>query len=179
MLEEGDSNAFEELIEREGYLLRSSDEVDRQYNAAIISGSSVTVGSIPLLGHHLLAEGPIRAPRVSAGSAAGPQRASECSAELQHGVEAAQICVINGLALIRSKVASLSELKAVTELTLFINADSDFTQKDEILEAAISLLSSLYPLSPDFVADVLDSSYLPMNSSVSLAITFSMDDEAA
>lgn len=170
-----DRSRFEDMIEREGYILPSPGELDQQYHAVTLSEHLVTVWTLPLIGERPLATGPLHPEPPLPDSTVSHPAEVDCASKLQQGVEAAQICVINGLAIMRNKVASLSQVREATALTLFINAAAGFTAQDQVSESAVSLLSSLFPLSPEFHVDILPSEHLPMDSSVALVVTFNVE----
>lgn len=62
----------------------------------------------------------------------------------QAGYEAARLCVLNQLAVIKAALGSFDRLKQVVALTGFVNAAPDFTAIPEVINGASDFLVSIF-----------------------------------
>ncbi len=59
---------------------------------------------------------------------------------LQQAQLAAKICVIRALALLRNQLGSLSRIKQVLRITVYVHSAHDFTQQSEVANGASDVL---------------------------------------
>ncbi|WP_309398299.1 RidA family protein [Cerasicoccus maritimus] len=63
--------------------------------------------------------------------------------DIKYGQDAAAVCVLNSLAVVKSAVGSLDAIKQVVMVNGFVNADEGFTDSPAVINGASDLLVSL------------------------------------
>lgn len=66
------------------------------------------------------------------------------AATQQEGYEAARLCALNQLAVIKAALGSLDRVKQVVALTGFVNAEPDFTAIPEVINGASDFLVAVF-----------------------------------
>jgi enamine deaminase RidA (YjgF/YER057c/UK114 family) len=87
----------------------------------------VISGQVPLRAGKLIAEGPVPS-RVS------PETARECARQ----------CVLNGLAAAKAALGSLSAIRQVVRLGVFVCSDPGFTAQPQVANGASELLVEIF-----------------------------------
>ncbi len=63
---------------------------------------------------------------------------------IEHGIEASQVAVLNGLSIIRSAAGSLDRVKQIVKMVGHIASAPGFTDQPQVLNGASDLLVSLF-----------------------------------
>jgi len=80
--------------------------------------------------------------------------------------DAAKICALRGLALIKDHVGSLDEIKAVLRITVFVRSADSFTQQSEVANGASFILRSVLGEAGVHTRTSVGVCQLPKNASV-------------
>jgi len=98
------------------------------YVPGIITGGFVyTSGQIPLVGGELKFKGKVGA-----------------EVSLEEGYEAAKLCALNCLGVIKELVGDLDRIEQVVKVTGFVNSAPDFTMQPKVVNGASELLGALF-----------------------------------
>ena len=85
--------------------------------------------------------------------------------------EAAQICALRCLALLRRELGSLDGIEKVLRVGVFVQCTADFTQQSEVADAASELLHRVFGEAGVHVRTAVGVYALPKNASVELEMT--------
>jgi enamine deaminase RidA (YjgF/YER057c/UK114 family) len=117
-------NKFESQAQALGFDFNGEIKIGGNYAPVIQHGHEVYVsGQIPRVGDQVVVTG-------TAGQ----------SVTLEQAQIAAQICVIRALALLRNQLGSLSKIKQVLRITVYVNSAHNFTQQSEVADGASDIL---------------------------------------
>ena len=117
-------NEFESQAQALGFDFNGEIKIGGHYASVIQHGHEVYVsGQIPRVGDKVVVTG-----------AAGE------GVTLEQAQLAAQICVIRALALLRNQLGSLSKIKQVLRITVYVNSAHNFTQQSEVADGASDIL---------------------------------------
>ena len=120
------------------------------YAATVLDGNRIYVsGQIPRVGDEIVHLGAVGSD-ISVGQAQ----------------DAAKICALRGLALIREHVGSLDEIKAVLRITVFVRSADSFTQQSEVANGASFILRSVLGEAGVHTRTSVGVYQLPKNASV-------------
>jgi len=64
--------------------------------------------------------------------------------ELEDGYQAARLCILNCLAIIRQTVGSLSQICRVVKMTGYVNSTPDFEGQTQVMDGATDLLREVF-----------------------------------
>lgn len=117
-------NEFEKQAQALGFDINGEIKIGGHYASVIQHGHEVYVsGQIPRVGDKVVVTG-----------AAGE------SVTLEQAEFAAQICVMRALTLLRNQLGSLSKIKQVLRITVYVNSAHNFTQQSEVSDGASDIL---------------------------------------
>ena len=117
-------NEFESQAQALGFDFNGEIKIGGNYAPVIQHGHGVYVsGQIPRVGDQVVVTG-------TAG----------LGVTLEQAQLAAQICVIRALALLRNQLGSLSKIKQVLRITVYVNSAHNFTQQSEVADGASDIL---------------------------------------
>lgn len=63
---------------------------------------------------------------------------------IQQGQEAAKLCVINALAIVKKEIGSLSKVKQVVRATVYVASTPTFTSQPQVADGATDLLREIW-----------------------------------
>jgi enamine deaminase RidA (YjgF/YER057c/UK114 family) len=112
-------------------------------------------GQIPVRAGKLLAEGPIPS-RVS------PEQARDCARQ----------CVLNGLAAAKASLGSLSAIRQVVRVGVFVCSDPGFTAQPQIANGASELLVEIFGEAGRHARAAVGSIALPLGAPVEVEFLF-------
>jgi enamine deaminase RidA (YjgF/YER057c/UK114 family) len=116
--------AFETQAHALGFDLNREIKIGGHYVPVIAHGHVVYVsGQIPRIGDQVVVIG-----------AAGAE------VSLSQAQLAAKICALRALALLRNQLGSISQIKRVLRINVYVNSACDFTQQSEVADGASDLL---------------------------------------
>ena len=117
-------NEFESQAQALGFDFNGEIKIGGNYAPVIQHGHQVYVsGQIPRVGDQVIVTG-----------AAGQE------VTLKQAQLAAQICILRALALLRNQLGSLSKIKQVLRITVYVNSAHNFTQQSEVADGASGIL---------------------------------------
>ncbi|RSZ35591.1 RidA family protein [Variovorax beijingensis] len=92
--------------------------------------------------------------------------------------EAAQICTLRCLVLLRRELGSLDGIEKVLRVGVFVQCTADFTQQSEVADAASELLHRVFGEAGVHVRTAVGVHALPKNASVELEMTVAAKSDA-
>ena len=82
--------------------------------------------------------------------------------------EAAKICIINGLAQLKSNLGSLDKITKFVRISGFVNSSPDFTEQPKVINAASDLLVEIFGDMAKHSRIAVGVASLPLNSTVEI-----------
>lgn len=86
--------------------------------------------------------------------------------DLETGKEAAKLCAINCLSVIKSEIDDLDKIKKIVKVTVFVNSADGFTDQPKVANGASDLLVELFEEKGKHVRSAVGVSELPIDASV-------------
>ncbi len=84
--------------------------------------------------------------------------------------KAAELCLLNGLSVIKSVTGSLENIKKIVKATVFVNSAEGFTDQAKVANGASELLVELFGEKGKHVRSAVGVNELPINSAVELEL---------
>lgn len=84
----------------------------------------------------------------------------------QEGFQAAELCMLNALAIAKSIAGSLEKIQEIVQVRGFVNCTPDFTQQPEVINGASELLVKLFGDRGRHARAAVGVSSLPRNATV-------------
>lgn len=146
--------AIEEKLAELGITLPEAAKPVGSYVPAKIAGNLAFVsGMLPVVGGQLEQTG-----------AVGNEVTTEQAYEL------ARICVINGLAALKSVLGTLDRVKGISMVQGFVQTAAGYTQAPKVINGASDLLVALFGDSGRHARFAVGGAALPMNAPVEVAL---------
>ena len=82
--------------------------------------------------------------------------------------EAAKICIINGLAQLKSNLGSLDKITKFVRISGFVNSSQEFTEQPKVINAASDLLVEIFGDMAKHSRIAVGVASLPLNSTVEI-----------
>jgi enamine deaminase RidA (YjgF/YER057c/UK114 family) len=150
---------FEQKISELGLTLPSVAPPAGSYLPSITSGNLVfTAGQIPLVEGKLAATGKV---------------GSEIS--LDKAQELARICLLNGLAAVKSELGDLQRVKRIVKIVGFVSSDPSFTQQPQVINAASDLLAEIFGEAGRHARSAVGVAVLPLDAPVEIELIVEFD----
>ncbi|MCP5064565.1 MAG: RidA family protein [Ignavibacteriae bacterium] len=83
---------------------------------------------------------------------------------------AAEICLLNGLSVIKSECGSLDNIAKIVKITVFINSADGFVDQAQVANGASELLVELFGEKGKHARSAVGVSELPINSAVEIEL---------
>ena len=99
---------------------------------------------------------------------------SEVSVE--EAKEAAAMCILNRLAVVRQEVGSLDKVKRIVSLNGFVNSEPDFYGHPQVVNGASELLVELFGEKGKHSRTALGAAALPLNVAVEINLIVEVED---
>lgn len=115
---------------------------------------------------------PLRDGQVAYTGAVGKERTVE---EAQ---DAARLCAMNGLSVVRHHLGSLANVKRVVKVSGFVNAASDFSQHPAVINGASDYLVEVFQEDGKHARAAVGVSGLPMNATVEVEMVVEIAEVA-
>jgi enamine deaminase RidA (YjgF/YER057c/UK114 family) len=93
---------------------------------------------------------------------------------LQQGVEAARTCAINVIAQIKAAAGDLDRVARCVKVTVFVNAEPNFTQHPEVANGASDLFVEVFGEAGRHARAAVGASSLPRNAAVEVEAVFEL-----
>ena len=87
---------------------------------------------------------------------------------LESAREAAKICVINGLAQLKTNLGSLDKITKFIRISGFVNSNPEFTEQPKVINAASDLLVEIFGDMAKHSRIAVGVASLPLNSTVEI-----------
>lgn len=87
---------------------------------------------------------------------------------IEQGQNAAILCTLNALALIKEKIGSLDEVQKIVKVSGYINCDNNFYEHPKVINPASELLVKIFGEKGKHTRIAVGVSSLPLNSSVEM-----------
>ncbi|MDA8097645.1 MAG: RidA family protein [Clostridia bacterium] len=86
----------------------------------------------------------------------------------QEGSEAARLCALNALGVVRSLAGSLDRVKQVVKITVFVNSLAGFTEQPQVANGASELLQEIFGEAGRHARSAVGVNALPLGAAVEL-----------
>ena len=90
--------------------------------------------------------------------------------DMEQGREAARLCVVNALAVLKQELGDLDRIKSIVRLEVFVNSMPGFTEQSQVANGASELLNELFADGPGHARIAVGASDLPLGSAVEVAL---------
>jgi len=90
--------------------------------------------------------------------------------QVGHARDAARLCAINALAVIKAEVGTLERVRQIVRLEVFVNSAAGFTNQAQVANGASQLLHELFGPAGQHARLAVGVSDLPLNAAVELAM---------
>ncbi len=118
----------EKKLEELGIMLPPAPEPVASYVPSVVTGNLIYVsGQIPIVEKKLVCEGIVGK-----------------DVTLEKAREAARLCVINALSVIKKELGSLSKIKKIVRLSGYVASTPDFIQQPAVINGASDLLVEVF-----------------------------------
>jgi len=146
-------NAIADQIAAElGHSFEGEIRIGGHYASAVRDGRTVWLsGQVPRVGSTVVVTGRIGA-----------------ETSLDQAREAAQICTLRALAILRQTLGSLDAIDKILRVTVYMQTTPDFTQQSEVADAASDLLYRVFGEAGVHTRTSVGVYSLPKNASVEL-----------
>ncbi len=95
---------------------------------------------------------------------------------LEEGQRAAQVALLNALAIIKAELGSLDHVRRVVRLNGYVNSAPGFTQQPQVLNGASDLLVALFGDQGRHARVAVGVSELPLNAAVEVELIVEIRD---
>ncbi len=95
---------------------------------------------------------------------------------IKEGMDAAQLCAINVLAALKSKIEDWNQLKTLLKITVFIATTSDFTQHPQVADGASDLFFAILGDKGKHSRSAVGVNSLPFNAPVEIEAIFELNN---
>ena len=92
----------------------------------------------------------------------------------EEGYQAAKICVINGLGVVKSLIGSLDNVERIVEVNGFVNSLPDYEGHPKIINGASDLLGEIFGEQGQHARVALGASGLPLGAAVEVKMLVKM-----
>lgn len=89
---------------------------------------------------------------------------------LEHGREAARLCILQGLACLKQALGSLDGIEKILKLTGFVASGPGFNQQPRVIDAASELLVEVFGDSGRHARSAVGVAELPRNAAVEVEL---------
>lgn len=92
---------------------------------------------------------------------------------IEQAQEAARICTLNGLAILKAQLGDLDRIRQVLRLEVFVNSSPGFTTQPQVANGASDLLVEIFGESGKHCRQAVGVAELPLDAGVELSLTVS------
>jgi enamine deaminase RidA (YjgF/YER057c/UK114 family) len=150
---------IEDVLTSLGITLPSPPPAAGSYVPVVVSGKLAFVsGQIPVVGTELKFRGKV-------GKDLG----------IESGQEAARLCVINGLAQLKSSLGTLDRISRIVKVTGFVNCEPSFTDHPKVINGASDLLVRVFGEKGRHARAAVGMNSLPLDSPVEVEFIAELD----
>ena len=87
---------------------------------------------------------------------------------IEEGQQAARICALNALSVVRGEVGSLDRVRRIVKLTGFVASAAGFTDQPKVVDGASTLLAELFGAKGQHARAAVGVNELPLGSAVEI-----------
>ena len=87
---------------------------------------------------------------------------------IEDAQKAAQLCIINALAQLKSEFGNLDKISKIVRLSGFVNSPPEFTEQPKVINGASDLLFEIFEKTGQHARIAVGVSSLPLNSAVEI-----------
>ncbi len=95
---------------------------------------------------------------------------------VEEGYEAAKICLLNCLGVIKKIAGDLDKVKQVVKINGFVNSDPNFTDQPKVLNGASELCVELFGKNGEHARAAVGSVSLPMGAAVEVEMIVELEE---
>lgn len=95
---------------------------------------------------------------------------------IEQGHEAAKICVLNALAVIREQVGTLDRVKQVVRMVGYVSSAAEFVQQPAVINGASDLLVKIFGDAGRHARIAIGAVALPLNAPVEIELIVQLND---
>src|SRR5687768_1703236 len=95
---------------------------------------------------------------------------------IEQGYEAAKICVLNALAVIREQVGTLDRVKQVVRMVGYVSSAAEFVQQPAVINGASDLLVKIFGDAGRHARVAIGAVALPLNAPVEIELIVQVND---
>ncbi len=145
---------YEQELEKRGYTLPEIPEALGLYLPAMVANGFIfTGGLLPELDNKLTHEGKL-----------GETLTAE------QGAEAAKICALNALAVMKAEIGDLDKIKRIVRLVGYINSTPSFTDQPKVLNGASQFFIDILGENGKHARLAIGVASLPLNSPIEIEV---------
>lgn len=89
---------------------------------------------------------------------------------VKEGYEAAKICAINALGVVKKLAGSLDNVEKIVQVQGFVNSTNDFTEQPQVINGASDILSTIFGNAGKHSRFAIGNSGLPLGASVEVGM---------
>ncbi len=151
---------IEEKINELGYTLPEAPKPVAAYIPTVRTGNLIfTAGQIPIVEGKLEYTGKIYDEKT-----------------IQKGFEAARICALNCLSVIKSEIGDLDKIKKIVKIGVFVNSAEKFTDQPKVANGASELLVEIFGEKGKHARSAVGVNELPLNAAVEIEMIVEVED---
>ncbi len=151
---------IEEKINELGYTLPEAPKPVAAYIPTVRTGNLIfTAGQIPIAEGKLEYTGKIYDEKT-----------------IQKGFEAARICALNCLSVIKSEIGDLDKIKKIVKIGVFVNSAEKFTDQPKVANGASELLVEIFGEKGKHARSAVGVNELPLNAAVEIEMIVEVED---
>lgn len=94
---------------------------------------------------------------------------------IEQAQQAARICILNRLAVIRDAIGSLDKVKQIVTLNGFVNSEADFYGHPQVINGASELLVEIFGEKGKHSRTALGATALPLNCAVEINLVVEVE----
>ncbi|MDX1679556.1 MAG: RidA family protein [Akkermansiaceae bacterium] len=95
---------------------------------------------------------------------------------LEEAQEAARLCILNRLAVVKDEIGSLDKVKQIVAITGFVNSEPDFPGHPQVINGASELLVEVFGDKGKHSRTALGAAALPLNVAVEINMVIEVED---
>ena len=103
-----------------------------------------------------------------------PQGKLGADVSLEQGQEAARLCVLNALSVLKSEIGSLDRIARVIKLTGFVASASGFVNQPRVIDGASNLMLEIFAQAGQHARSAIGVAELPRSVPVEIEFVFAL-----
>ena len=99
------------------------------------------------------------------------------SLNVEEGRQAARICALNALSVVKGEVGSLDRVRRIVKLTGFVASAAGFTDQPKVVDGASTLLAELFGEKGQHARAAVGVNELPLGSAVEIEMIVEVEEQ--